>query len=242
MLHRIVSDFPVLFTASNMLFLLQAMGVTLALALAGCGIGTVFGLLLAYVRQSQSPWLLPVRLVAIAYVEVFRRIPFLVILFIVLFAVQALNPNFSLFSIAVVAICLLSTAFISEIFRAGFESVPRQQIEAATVLNFTRAQTLAFVILPQAWKIILPSIVIYAVMFIKDTSLAGQIGVIELTYAGKSFDSRGISATLAFGAIMVCYFALSYPLAILGAWLEAKLGSTRHPKPERELRQDPSPA
>jgi polar amino acid transport system permease protein len=199
------------------------------------------GAILVYIRQSGSAWLLPARVLIITYVEVFRRIPFLVILFIVLFAIQAVSKTASLFMIATIAICLLSTAFLSEIIRAGFESVPRLQTDAAAGMNFSRFQTVRYVVVPQSWRVVVPPAVNYAVMFIKDSALAGQMGVFELTFVAKVFDARGMSAWLAFGSVLTCYFALSYPLGRLGAWLEVKLAS-RDTRPDLRVRAIPGPA
>lgn len=229
MFERLLAELPRFFTWANVEFLLAAAGRTLAMTLIGCGIGFVCGLLIAVLRQSTTGWLLPLRLVATAYVETFRRIPFLVILFIVLYAIQPLAPQASLLTIATVAICLLSTAFLSEIVRAGLESVPRQQIEGAHALNFGPVRTLVQVVLPQAWRVILPPAVAFGVMFIKDTSLASHLGVVELTFAGKIFVNRGFSPVLGFGAILLFYFALSYPLSRLGAHLEKRLAPARNP-------------
>ncbi|MBT8078388.1 MAG: amino acid ABC transporter permease, partial [Gammaproteobacteria bacterium] len=170
--------------------------------------------------------LLPVRWVAVAYVEIFRRIPFLVILFIVLFVIEPLMPGTSLFGIATVSVCLLSTAFLSEVIRAGIESVPAPQVESARTLNFNWLQIQISVVLPQSWKVILPPTAAFIVMFIKDTSLASQLGVIELTFAGKMLVNRGFSPVLGFGAILICYFALSYPLSRLAARLEKRLANS----------------
>ena len=78
-------------------------------------------------------------------------------------------------------------------------------------------------ILPQAWKVILPPAFAFFVMFIKDTSLASQVGVLELTQAGKYFNNNGYSAIFSYGTILVIYFILSYPLTRLGWWMEAML-------------------
>ena len=213
-----------------MVFLLQAMGTTLLMTLVGCGLGFVFGFLIVVLRQSSGIFWMPVRLVVIAYVEFFRRIPFLVILYLVLFFIQAISPDVSLFAIATVGICLLSIAYTSEIVRAGFESVPRQQVEAAVVLNFSRWRILRNVIIPQSWPVILPPAFAFMVGFIKDTALVSQIGVVELTFAGKVLNNRGYSAILVFGTILILYFILSYPLSRLGAWLEVRLTTTRNRK------------
>jgi polar amino acid transport system permease protein len=90
---------------------------------------------------------------------------------------------------------------------------------------------LVLVVLPQAWPLILPPIFGYFVLFIKDTALASQAGVLELTAAGRILNTKGFPAFLVFGTVLLLYFALSYPLARLGAELEARLGASRHPRP-----------
>jgi polar amino acid transport system permease protein len=74
------------------------------------------------------------------------------------------------------------------------------------------------------------------VLFIKDTALASQAGVLELTQAGKILNTKGFSAFLVFGTVLVLYFAISYPLARLGGHMEARLGATRHSRPRGALR------
>lgn len=241
MLDRLMEEAPRFFGYYNLVFLGQAMLRTLALTIVGCGIGFVCGLAIAGIRHSRSKVLLPLRLLAILYVETFRRIPFLVILFIVLFGIQAFSPTASLFTIATVSVCLISTAFLSEIVRAGLESVPRQQIEAAEALNFGWFRTIAYVVLPQAWQVILPPAVAFMVMFIKDTSLASQMGVIELTFAGKSLINRGFSPVLGFGVVLILYFVLSYPLSRLGAYLENRLASPRSTRSRQLLWRSAGP-
>lgn len=226
MFERILQDAPQFFASSNLLFIVQAMGRTLAMTLIGCGVGMLFGLAIAVIRTSGSALLLPLRALLVLYVETFRRIPFLVILFIAMFVIEPLVPGASLLSVATVSVCLLSTAFLSEVIRSGLESVPQQQIEGARSLNFSFLQTLFMVVLPQSWKVILPPAAAFIVMFIKDTSLASQLGVVELTFAGKMLVNRGFSPVLGFGAILVCYFILSYPLSRLAAYLEKRLASS----------------
>lgn len=226
MLERLVEEAPLFFNYHNLVFIGQAMARTLGMTVIGCGVGFAAGMLLAVIRQTTSRILLPLRIAAVAYVEFFRRIPFLVILFIVLFVIEPLMPGTSLLGIATVSICLLSTAFLSEIIRSGLESVPPAQIESAQILNFSALQTLMMVVLPQSWKVIVPPAAAFVVMFIKDTSLASQLGVVELTFAGKMLVNRGFSPVLGFGAILICYFTLSYPLSRFAAYLEKRLASS----------------
>jgi len=96
------------------------------------------------------------------------------------------------------------------------------------VMNLSALQRLVYVVLPQAWKVILPPAFAFFVLFIKDTALASQIGLIELTYAGKVLNDRGFPATLVYATILVLYFLVSYPLAFVGAWLERRLAPSRN--------------
>lgn len=225
MLDRIIEEAPRFFTYYNAIFILNAMGTTLLLTALGCLTGFAFGFLIAAIRSTRAAVLLPLRVLMTFYVEIFRRIPFLVTLFIVMFAIQVVSRDISLFTIAIISICMLSTAFLSEIIRAGMESVPRQQVEAAETLNFGFWRTQLRVILPQSWKVIIPPAFAFMVMFIKDTSLASQMGVIELTFTGKSLMNRGFSPFLVYGVVLAGYFVMSYPLSRLGAYMEKRLAS-----------------
>ena len=226
MFDQILAQAPRFFTYYNMVFLLKGAGITLLLTVLGCVVGFIFGFMIAAVRSTKATSLLPFRILVTVYVEIFRRIPFLVTLFIIMFAIQVISRDISLFTIAVLSICMLSTAFLSEIIRAGMESVPQQQVEAAETLNFGFWRTQLRVILPQSWKVIIPPAFAFMVMFIKDTSLASQMGVIELTFTGKSLMNRGFSPFLVYGAILLGYFIMSYPLARLGAHMEKRFATS----------------
>jgi polar amino acid transport system permease protein len=233
---RIIQQIPRFFSAGHMSLLLDAAGTTLALTITGCVSGFLLGFLIVLLRQMPGLWALPLRLLGIAYVEIFRRIPFLVVTYLVLFFIQAFTSNASLFTIAVVAICIYATAYTADIIRGGFESVARQQVEAATVMNFSRWQTLTSIIIPQSWPVILPPAAAFAVSFIKDTALVSQVGVFELTFRGKELNNEGFSGILVFGTIALIYFAISYPLSRLGSWLETRLASSRSQKSRELLR------
>lgn len=228
MLDRLITELPQFFGYYNVLFLAKAALATVALAAIGSLTGAAAGLLLAITRLTRSRWLAPVRWLAILLTELFRRVPFLVTLMLVFFGFQIAGFDLPLFVVALIAVVLIATAYLGEIVRAGFESVHRNQWEAAQAMNFSLLETVRYVILPQAWRVILPPAFAFFVMFIKDTALASQIGVIELTYAGKVLNNKGFSAALVFGTLLVLYFLISYPLARLGARLEAKLARTRH--------------
>jgi polar amino acid transport system permease protein len=232
----ILHQLPRFFSPGHVALLLQAMGMTLALTAIGCITGFAIAFLLVLLRRTPGIWALPFRAVSILYVEIFRRIPFLVVTYLVLFFIQAIVSDASLFTIAVVAICIYAVAYTAEIIRGGLESVARQQIEAATAMNFGRWQTLFRVVLPQAWPVILPPAVAFMVGFIKDTALVSQVGVFELTFRGKELNNEGFSGLLVFGTISLLYFAMSYPLSRCGGWLERRLASPRSQRTHQRLR------
>jgi polar amino acid transport system permease protein len=236
MLAHLAGEIPRFFTPQKLVLLLEAMGTTLLMTAIGCILGFLLAFGIVVLRQTPGWLALPLRLVAVFYVEIFRRIPFLVVIYLVLFFIQAFVSDASLFAIAVVAICIYSTAYTADIIRGGFESVARQQVEAAAAMNFSRWQTLVSVIVPQSWPVILPPAVAFAVGFIKDTALVSQVGVFELTFRGKELNNEGFSGLLVFGTIAFLYFAMSYPLSRWGGWLERRLASSPSKRPEQRLR------
>jgi len=228
MWRQIVQEAPAFFSYYNIVFVLQAALTTVALSAIGCVLGVAFGGLLTLLRLTRGRRVAPLRWLGILYTELFRRIPFLVTLMLVLFAILLSGLDLPLFVVAAVSVTLIASAFLAEIVRAGLESVHRNQWDAAAAMNFGLLDTVRHVVLPQAWRIILPPAFGFFVLFIKDTALASQIGVIELTFAGKVLNNKGFSAALVFGTLLLLYFLISYPLARLGARLEAKLARPRH--------------
>lgn len=221
------SELAALLTYHNILFLAQGMLTTICLSFFGCVLGGLLGTALAVARLTEGPAAAPLRLLALVYTEVFRRVPFLVTLMLCFFAFQLSGADVSTLVVGSVTVILIATAFLAEIVRAGLQSVHANQWQAAETMNFSLLQTIRYVVLPQAWPVILPPAFGFFILFIKDSALASQIGAIELTYVGKVLNNRGFSAGVTFGVILILYFALSYPLSRLGAKLEAKLATSR---------------
>ncbi|WP_031363093.1 amino acid ABC transporter permease [Caballeronia sordidicola] len=217
-----------LFSFYNLLLLLEGFAATFVLSALGCFAGFLAGFVVAVVRVTHSRAMAPLRALAFAYCFLFRRIPFLVTLMLVFFASQSSKANLSTFAVASLSVCLIAAAYLGEIIRSGLESVHGNQWEAAQTMNFSTFQTLRFVIVPQAWRVVVPPTFGFFVMFIKDTALASQIGVMELTSAGKVLTNKGFSSWLVYGAVLVLYFVMSYPLSRLGKRLERKLAATRN--------------
>jgi polar amino acid transport system permease protein len=224
----LAAQLPHFVTWYNAAFLLRAACVTLGLSVLGCLVGITLGGAIAVLRRTRGRTLAPLRALAVLYVELFRRVPFLVTLMLVFYATQLGGYEVPLFAIAAIAVSLIATAYLAEIVRAGLGAVHPNQWDGAAVANFSLWQTLRFVVMPQAWGVILPPAFGFFIMFLKDTALASQIGVVELTYAGKALNNRGFQPVLSFGAVLLLYFALSYPLARFGRRLEVRFARTRY--------------
>ena len=227
-MDRLLEEIPNFFSYWNIIFLIKAMGVTFLLTLFGCLFGFGFGLTFAIIRKSETRMMLPFRVIVVFFTEIFRRVPFLVSLLLIFYIFQIFQITDSLFIVALVSVCLIATAFIGEIIRSGIESINPAQWDAARAMNFSYLETLREVIFPQAWKVILPPAFAFFILFIKDTALASQIGVMELTFAGKILNNKGFSPVLVFGTILILYFILSFPLDRFGKYMEKKIASSRN--------------
>jgi polar amino acid transport system permease protein len=227
MLASILDEAPRFFGYYNAIFLLQAFLYTAALSLVGCGVGFLAGFVLAVLRHPRLMPVAPVRWLATLYVEVFRRIPFLVKLMCVFFAFQLIWSDVAMFTIAATTVALSASAYSAENVRAGLEGIHRNQWDAAETMNMGGMRALRLVVLPQAWPIVIPPSMTYSVGLVKSTSIASQIGVVELTYAAKVLNTKGFSAALCFGTILILYFVLCYGLNALAAYAERRLGARR---------------
>jgi polar amino acid transport system permease protein len=224
----LLEEAPRFFSYYNMVFLGQAFLFTALLSLVGCGIGFLVGFVLAVLRNDRITGFTPLRWLATFYVEIFRRIPFLVKLMVVFFAFQLVGADFGMFAVAATTVALSSSAFSAENIRAGLESVHKNQWDAAEAMNMGGLTALRRVILPQSWRVIIPPSMTYSVGLVKSTSIASQIGVLELTYAAKILNQKGFSAAICFGTILILYFILCYPLNLFASHLETRLAPSRH--------------
>lgn len=224
-------DFSILWGEPGLL-ILQGLAMTLKLAAWALFFAFLIGLVFGIVR-----WLdfRPTRPVCWLYVEFSRNTPPVVqILFWYFSASYILPPWLFLqlrdfgyeFSAAVLALAIYHGAFIAEVFRAGLNSVPRGQYEAARALSLGFPRTLGDVILPQAVRIVIPPLINEATALIKNTSLAMAIGVIELTYQYKHIDIFMFRGVEALALVTVIYLILCLLTAGVGRILNTHL--SRH--------------
>lgn len=231
-LDILLAEAPRFYTWWNLRFLAEAVLNTLLASVAGCAIGYAVGFGLAVLRLPQVVPAAPVRALAILWVETFRRIPFLVLLLLVFFLSQFARLEAPLAAVAVTAVALRMSALAAENIRAGLESVRPTQWEAALTMNMRPLGVLGRVVLPQAWRVILPPSIVHVLSMVKETSLVSQIGFIEITFAAKMLTQRGFSALITYGTALVLYFLVSWALASFGRWLERRL-TTRSPASPR---------
>ncbi len=201
-------------------YLLGGTGVTVALSVLGMALAVSLGMPIALLRLYGPPSL---RWLPVAYVEFFRGIPVLLLLF---FMYYVLGKPFQVdpFTTAVVGLGLNYAAYEAEIYRAAVGAIPGGQWEAAASLGMSRSLTFRRIILPQALRIILPPMTSDFVALFKDTSVVSVIAVAELTKryqtaAQSSLDYVGIGL-----ATIVLYLIMSVPLGFLSRWLEMRWG------------------
>jgi His/Glu/Gln/Arg/opine family amino acid ABC transporter permease subunit len=178
---------------------------------------------------------LPLRAVIRSYIEVFRGLPILVTVFIVYFGLGEVNPRleFESLTAAAIALTLWGSAQLAEATRGAVQSIPREQHEAASALGFGWVGRHVNVVLPQALRRLLPPAVSLLANIIQNTTLAQVIGGLETLEAGERSVERltavppiGLGEIHAFeiyGAVMVIFFLLSFPLTRLAAYLEKRL-------------------
>ncbi len=149
----------------------------------------IFGLFIAWVRISTTPLLFPFRILATAYTDVFRGIPFLLVVYLVGFGIPQLGLGFlstqSPAVYACIALTLTYSAYVAEVYRAGLHSVPHGQILAARSLGLSQYATMRRVVLPQAVRTVIPPLLNDFISLQKDTALASVIGVIETVRAAQ---------------------------------------------------------
>jgi polar amino acid transport system permease protein len=176
----------------------------------------IVALVLALVRQSVSPVLFPLRVLAVIYVDFFRGVPLLLVIFAVGFGVPALAlPFVSKLPLAVygvAALVLSYSAYVSEVYRAGLNSVHRSQVMAARSLGLSQTTAMRYVILPQAVRNIIPPLLNDFISLQKDTALVGVLGAIEANNAAQIYGSTVFNYS-SFTVAAILFLLLTIPLA-----------------------------
>jgi His/Glu/Gln/Arg/opine family amino acid ABC transporter permease subunit len=186
-------------------------GGTLRLAIPAIVLGFLLGIFVGIARLARTRW---ISLPATIYVEFFRGVPLVMVIFWIWFVVpQLLRLPIPEYGVALTAFVIFEAAYFGEIVRAGIQSVPRGQVEAATAVGLTGAQTLRHVVLPQAIRNMVPALVTQMIVLFKDTSLASIIGYVDLTKAAQIVNNREIRPFELYLFIAVVYWICTYSMS-----------------------------
>jgi His/Glu/Gln/Arg/opine family amino acid ABC transporter permease subunit len=195
-------------------------GGTLRLAIPAIVLGFVLGVFVGLGRLSARRW---VRTPATLYVEFFRGVPLVMVIFWMWFVIpQLLRLPIPEYGVALTAFVIFEAAYFGEIVRAGVQSVARGQVEAARALGLTATQTTRYVVLPQALRNMAPSLVTQMIVLFKDTSLASIIGYVDLTKAAQIVNNREIRPFELYLFIAVVYWVCTYSMSRVARRLERR--------------------
>jgi len=187
------------------------------LFLIGEALVLVLAMAVALVRQSKAPVLLPLRIVAIVYTDLFRGIPTILLVFMLAFGVPALNlqgVTNSLFVWGLVALVLSYGAYVAEVIRSGIESIHPSQVASADALGLSRFQAMRYVVVPQGVRRVIPPLLNDFVSLQKDTALVGAAGVFDAMYAARDYANFFFNFT-PYVVVAGYFIVLTIPLARL---------------------------
>lgn len=209
--------------------LLSGLGWTLATALAAWALALLVGAIVGVARTTPLKWL---AWLGNAYVELFRNIPLLVQMFLWFFVlpevlpgafgdwIKAMRPPWSSYVPAVLCLGFFTAARIAEQVRAGIQSIPRGQSMAGTALGLTLPQTYRYVLLPMAFRIIVPPLTSEFLNIIKNSAVALTISLVELTFQARSMSEFTFKTFEAFAAATLIYILINIVVVVLMRWLE----------------------
>jgi polar amino acid transport system permease protein len=198
--------------------LLEGLWITIALGAVSIVAGLVTGLLMTLARLYGAP---AVQVVARIYIDVFRSIPLLVLLVLVYYALPFVGIRLTSFTSAATALTLVSCAYTSEIFRAGIQAIPKGQFEAADAIGLSFFYRMRDVVLPQAFRIVVPPLTSNCINVLKDTALASVVAMPDLLKQATQAQALAANPTPLIGAAFL-YLLLLLPLVRLVAFFETR--------------------
>lgn len=201
---------------------LGGVGLTLFLALVSCVLSFFGGLILGLLSISRNRVL---RIVSTIVLNFIRGMPLLMVIFWMYFLLPALmGKTIRETNTVIVALAIFTSAYMSQIVKAGVEGILKGQVEAAVSTGLHHWQAMVFIVLPQALRNMIPSFVNQFVSLIKDTSLAFIVGISELTHVATQINNRTmVYPAEIFGFIAVIYFIICFAFTSLARWLEKRL-------------------
>ncbi|WEG14918.1 amino acid ABC transporter permease [Pullulanibacillus sp. KACC 23026] len=212
---------------SSLPVVLSGLWLTIEFSLIAIVLEVIIGLIAALMRLSNVAVL---RWIATAFVELFRSTPLLVQLFFIVVGLPSILPLNHIFGPrfypilgAIVTLGLNEGAYVTEIVRAGILGVDRGQKEAAASIGMNGFQTMRYIVLPQAFKRMIPPLVNQAAQTIKDTTLLAPIGIVEMLYKSQTVIAETFKAFQIYSLVAVLYFIIIFAVSKLAAYTERRL-------------------
>ncbi|MEV4016492.1 amino acid ABC transporter permease [Nonomuraea angiospora] len=207
-------------------FILPGLAGTIGAAVVGVVLAGLFGLVFATARLSDHRW---IRVPAAAVVEFFRSVPLLLLIFFAFFgSYMLIGVNISAFAAVVFGLTLYNGSVIAEIIRAGVQSLPRGQSEAAYAIGMRKGQVMRLVLLPQAFRTMMPAIVSQFVVLLKDSALGLIVGFDELVNRGLNGIAANFKNTIPAAILIAAIFILiNLSLDRLATRLSTRVGTSR---------------
>ena len=204
------------------IYLIEGVLTTLKLTIFAVVLGALLGIVVAMLKMSKNKI---VRFLITVYIEIIRGTPLLLQLYIFYFVLPELLPifDFNEFTWVAISLCINSSAYVSEIFRSGIQSVDKGQTEAARSLGLSKSQTMTRIVMPQAIKNILPALGNEFIMMLKETSLASTFFIGDLMTAHLKI--KGATYLMLESLIItgIIYLCMTYPLSKLVEAFERKM-------------------
>ena len=198
----------------------KAAWLTLHLGLAGIVIAIVVGLVCALVQYYKVPVL---RRIVGAYIELSRNTPLLVQLFFIYYGLPKIGIKTNAEICGIAGLVFLGGSYMAEAFRSGLESIEPIQTESAMSLGMDHAQTMRYIILPQAMSISVPAFVANVIFLLKETSVFSAISLMDLMFTAKDLIGLYYKTTECLFLLVVFYLLILLPVSLLGSWLERRL-------------------
>jgi amino ABC transporter, permease protein, 3-TM region, his/glu/gln/arg/opine family len=193
------------------------------LLIAATGVA-IFATLLAAARTLGGPVFFPIRFLAAAYTDIFRGVPFIVVLYIIGFGIPALNPSrrIDVTLLGTIALVITYTSYVSEVLRAGLESIHPSQRYAARSLGLTHGQTMRHIIVPQAVRKVTPALMNDFISMQKDVGLISVLGATDAIRAAQVQQATTYNFT-SYVVAGLLFIVLSFPFIRLSDWYTARL-------------------
>ena len=198
--------------------LLEGLWTTIVLGVVSIAAGMVSGLFMALARLYGARF---AQVIARIYIDAFRSIPLLVLLVLVYYALPFVGIRMSSFTSAAVALSLVSCAYTAEIFRAGIQAIPKGQFEAADAIGLGFFSSMRYVVLPQAFRIVVPPLTGNCINVLKDTALASVVAMPDLLKQATQAEALAANPTPLIGAAFL-YLLILLPLVRLVSYFESR--------------------